>query len=172
SRGSKEHSAMQIADEFALLGSGFSNSANRDYMYFSSDALAKDQEKILDLFFEVVTQPKFSEDEVSRRRHEVMAEIRRNYDQPAWVASRIFAQTLYGSHPYARAGLGTLRDVKSIHRSDVVQFYQAAFVPNNCDLVLVGDWNPNTTAELEKHLATWQPKPVAPPVVPQLLPIH
>ncbi len=172
SRGTKTHSALQIADEFALLGSEFSSDANRDFMYFSSAALAKDQSKLLDLFFEVITQPTFNKQEVDRRRHEVLAEIRRDYDQPAWVASRIFAQSLYGSHPYARAGIGTLRDVASIHRNDVVQFYSSVFVPNNCDLVLVGDWDPKTTAALESRLSNWQSKALVPPVVPQLAKIH
>ena len=171
-RGTRERTATQIADQFALLGSGFSSSANRDYMYFSSAALAKDQETLLDLFFEVITQPTFKQQEVNRRRQEVMAQIKRDYDQPAWVASRVFAQYLFGSHPYARAGIGTLRDVRSIRREDIVRFYSSVFAPNNCDLVLVGDWEPGTAESLEKRLAGWQPKSQSPVVVPQLQPIH
>ena len=170
-QGAGKYTALELANQFALLGTNFSSETGHDFMYFSSSALAKDQDRLLHLFFETVTQPRFDEKDFNLQRYETMAQIRRNYDQPAWVASRIFAQYLYGAHPYARANIGTLHDVSSIRRQDVVRFYKANFVPNNCDLVLVGDWHAGLTKNLNKMLAGWHPKKVTVRSMPPLMPI-
>jgi len=169
-RGSKAHSAAEIADQFAQLGTDFSSRSGEDYLYFSSAALSKDQDELLNLFFEVLTQPAFSSQEVDRRRSEVAAEIKRSYDQPSWVASRVFSQFLYGPHPYSRSSDGSLRDVQTIRQADIVKYYLKTFRPNNADLVLVGDLRPGLLESLEKQLNEWQPHELEavnyPPLVP------
>lgn len=155
-RGSIKHSATEIADLFAGYGTGFVNSVNYDFSYFSTSSLAKDQENILNLFFEILLNPAFSDAEIERSKSESKAEIKRAFDQPSYVASRLFSQYLYAAHPYGRSTVGTLRDLDSIKNKDVRDFYAKYYQPNNSSLVLVGDVQPDLLAKLEVMVASWQ----------------
>jgi zinc protease len=157
-RGSAKHDASQIADLFASYGSGFTDSVNYDYSFFSTSALSKDQDAIVDLFFEVLNTPQFAAVEVERQKSETKADIKRSYDQPNNVASRLFSQYLYGPHPYGRSSSGALRDIDNIKVQDVNDFYSQYYRPNNASLVLVGDISPGLIASLDARVANWVPK--------------
>jgi predicted Zn-dependent peptidase len=154
-RGSKGHSAPQIADLFASYGTAFSNAANYDFTYFSTSSLAKDQMSVMKLFFELIKEPAFEKGEIDRAISEAKAEIKRGYDQPALVASRVFSQYLYGAHPYGRAAMGTVRDLESLKPQDIKDFYTRFYRPNNASLVLVGDVQSDFLAKLEELTAGW-----------------
>ncbi|MEQ1664503.1 MAG: pitrilysin family protein [Bdellovibrionales bacterium] len=159
-QGTKLKTSEQLADEFGNLGTSFNGSVNADFIYLSTKGLSKNQNELLKLFFEVVTQPAFSPAEVNRMSQQNIADIQRAYDQPPYLASRFFAQMLFSSHPYGRPSEGTVRDIKGIRQSEITQLYSKYFRPNNSLLVFVGDIAPdfkNTIIELTKD---WKPEPI------------
>lgn len=155
-RGTKSKSADVIADEFGLLGSAFGSKTEYDYTYFSTSGLSTHQQKLFSLFFELITEPVFSSKEVNKMKSEMIAGIKRSYDQPSYVASRLYGQMLFGAHPYGRSPSGTVRDVEAIHQKDIIRFYLKNYRPNNSTLVLVGDINKEIMSGIEKKLANWE----------------
>lgn len=170
-RGSKLHSANELADSFGALGTAFSAGTDYDQSYFETSGLSQHQEKLLDLFFEVVTTPSFSVSEIDRMRSEFIAGIKRNYDQPRYVAGLAFNQMLFGAHPYGRSSSGTVRDLKGLKQKDIIRFYLKHYRPNNATLVLVGDLNSNIIKYLEKTLASWESRPVELEKLPEQAPL-
>lgn len=168
-RGTKKKSATEIADAFGQLGTSFSASVDEDSAYFATSGLSSQQNELLDLFFEVLVEPSFSVREVSRIRSEFLSGIRRSYDHPSYVASRAFSQLLYGPHPYGRSVSGSERDVGSIKQKDVIRHYLKYYRPNNAILVLVGDLNKGIKEDLERRLASWQPRNVEKSRLPALI---
>lgn len=159
-RGTKSKSAEIIADEFGQLGSEFGSSADYDFTYFSTSGLSSHQQKLVDLFIELITEPVFSSGEVLKMKSEMIADIKRSYDQPAYVASRLYGQLLFGGHPYGRSSSGTVRDVKAINQKDVIRFYLKNYRPNNSMLVLVGDFNKDVLTSIEAKLEKWEPRSI------------
>lgn len=154
-RGTKTKSATEIAEQFGLLGSELSIATERDYSILSAASLSADQTELLNLFFQVVTEPAFTSLEIERRRKELLSEIQRAYDQPRYVANRIFSSFLYGAHPYGRPVEGVIRDIKSIKQKDIIRQYLKSFRPNNSILILVGDVQNSTLSSLENKLSNW-----------------
>ncbi|OFZ12427.1 MAG: hypothetical protein A2Z20_06685 [Bdellovibrionales bacterium RBG_16_40_8] len=157
-RGTKNKSATEIADEFGQLGTSFGADVGYDYSYFSTSGLSEHQNELISLFFEVITGASFSIREVERLKSEMVADIQRNYDKPAYVADRLYAQMLFGAHPYGRSVSGSIRDVRSFRQRDVIRNYLKYYRPNNAQLVLVGDINADLIKSLEAKLAMWQPR--------------
>ncbi len=159
-RGTSQHSAEQLADAFGQLGTSFSNFVNHDYTYLSTSGLAMNQKELFDLFFEVIMKPQFAVNEVNRLKGEIIADIKRSYDQPSYVAGRFFGQLLFGVHPYGRLTSGTIRDVEAIRQKDINRLYLKSYRPNNAILVLVGDLSGDVVKELDTQLSTWEARPV------------
>jgi zinc protease len=154
-RGSKNMSATQIADNFGQLGTELSADVDYDSTYLATIGLSEHQDELIQLFFEVVTKPAFSTEEVDRLKSETIADIKRSYDQPSHLASQFFAQMLYATHPYGRSVSGSVRDVSGIKQKDLIRFYLKKFRPNNSMLVLIGDLNKTSVHSLENVLSEW-----------------
>lgn len=167
-RGSKKRTATELADAYGNLGTGFSADADYDFTYLSTSGLTQDQNELLSLFFETVTEPSFSEAEVGRIKSETLAYIKRSYDEPRVVAGNIFNQMLYGAHPYGRSTIGSVRDVQSIKQKDIIKNYLQYFRPNNSTLVLVGDIKSDTLDTIEKLVANWQARKIDAEKMPPL----
>lgn len=159
-RGTKQKTAEQIADDFGQLGAGFGSSTEYDYSYLSTSGLSVQQQTLYNLFFQLTTEPLFSTDEVNRLKAERISEIKRAYDQPNYVASRLFGQLLFGAHPYGRSSSGTVRDIGAIRQKDIIRFYLKNYRPNNAMLVLVGDLDEKMVDELIVKLEAWESRPL------------
>jgi zinc protease len=75
---------------------------------------------------------------------------------PQYVNNKLFRQTLFGAHPYARIGV-TPESLPAIDRASIVAYQQAYYRPNNAFLVVVGDVAPDAVfAAAEKALGGWE----------------
>lgn len=170
-RGTKNLSATEVADKFGQLGTAFSADADYDFTYLSTSGLSANQDELLSLFIEVATQPAFSVDEVNRAKSEMIAEIKRAYDQPSYVAGRLYSQLLFGTHPYGRSSSGTARDLQGIRQKDIIKSYLKNFRPNNAQLVLVGDLKSDIVKSLNAKLVAWKPRGLEVEKMPVLTPL-
>ena len=171
-RGTKKKNATHIADEFGQLGTAFASEVGYDFTYFSTSGLSDHQDELISLFFEVITQASFTIGEVERLKSEIIADIQRNYDKPDYVADRLYAQMLFGAHPYGRSVMGSVRDVRSIKQKDVIRNYLKSYRPNNAQLVLVGDLHSDIIKSLDTKLADWHPQDLQNERLPNLRPLN
>ena len=114
--------------------------ANRHVMTASCTCLSEDFEAMLDLVGDIVMPPAFPEQEIDKRKGEVLNAIRQDEDNPAAMAMQaLFAMLYPNQHPYGRPAKGTVETVGRIGRDDLVQFHEARFAPSTATVVIVGD---------------------------------
>ncbi len=78
----------------------------------------------------------------------------RTESTPTGKYDEAFEALFWQSHPYGTPVLGWSSEVESITRDDVRKFYQEYYTPNNCILVLVGDFKTeNVLALAEQYFA-------------------
>ncbi len=126
-------------------------------------ALAEDLVPVFNLFAEVVQTPAFAADQLALQKTQIQGGIARRNDDPDAISGREFQKLIYGAtSPYARTvEYATLR---AILRSDLVQFHQQYYQPQNMLLGIAGDFDTATLRRLiETRFGTWQPiaKPAA-----------
>lgn len=159
--GTAKRTLLQISEESDLLGAAIGAGSNLDSTSVSLNALKMNLDPSLDLFADVVLNPSFPEQEITRRKKQVIAGIRREKEQPFAMGLRVLPKLMYGSsHAYGNplTGSGTEESVTKMTRADLAKFHQTWFKPNNATLVIVGD---TTLAEvqpkLEKLFNSWKP---------------
>jgi zinc protease len=73
--------------------------------------------------------------------------------------------TAYLAHPYGITTIGWPSDIESWSLDDLKQFFEMYYAPNNCTLVLVGDFDPKQALALvRKHLEPLPANPPPPPI--------
>jgi zinc protease len=146
--GTTTRSAEALVEAFADLGSSVSP--------FGFYTLTSNVDAALALMAEQLMHPAFPQAALERLTANAVTGLRRQRDQPNYIAGRILATVVYGaSHPYTR----TISEasVGSITRDDVVGFHHQYYRPQNISLVIAGDITPDqATARAEKAFARWE----------------
>ncbi|HWP48257.1 MAG TPA: pitrilysin family protein [Candidatus Limnocylindrales bacterium] len=155
--GTKNRSGLEIAQIMDFIGGNLETSSTGVF----AQILSKDVDIALDIVSDILKNALFDEQEVIKERNKQLAAIKSEQDDPNIVAYQAFRELVYGDHPYHRPGKGYTRTVKTLCRSDVVNYYETYFVPNNTILAVVGDLSEEEAREkIEKYFGDWPRKPL------------
>jgi len=81
----------------------------------------------------------FRDDMIKTEREVVKEEIRQQDNNPVVKGFLRFLEIAYTVHPYAWTAGGALKDLDATTSSELKEFYDTYYVPNNAMLVVVGD---------------------------------
>ncbi|MEW6323542.1 MAG: pitrilysin family protein [Acidobacteriota bacterium] len=153
--GTTSRDSRQIRQEIFAMGASLSGGAGQDTTTFSMRGLADTLPRMLDLLADVVRNPTFPQDEIDLLKANTAQALKAQLASPQAVNNRVFRQTLFGDHPYARVG-ATLDTVPAIDRASIVEYHQTYYRPNNAFLVISGDVTPEAAvAAAEKAFGLW-----------------
>ncbi|MGA2133620.1 MAG: pitrilysin family protein [Bryobacteraceae bacterium] len=174
SGGTKSKTGDQLDEELENVAASVESDIGETSGSVSFTAMREDTDLVLGIFKDVLTQPEFRQDKIDLALNELRSGIARRNDDAHGVASREFADIIYGKDtPYGwEMQYATLDNIK---RADVVAFYKRYFFPANILMAVWGDFSiPEMEARLTKLLGSWQyeqPKvPPFPPVNPKATP--
>ena len=157
-RGTLQRSNDEIAEALDARGVSLSINANRHVLTVGCTCLSDDFEALLELVGDIVTQPSFPEDEIEKRKGEVLNAIRQDEDSPAAMAVLALFEMLYpNGHPYGRPAKGRVDTVSRITRADLLAFHRARFAPSTLMVVIVGDVDSGRAADAARRVfGKWQ----------------
>jgi zinc protease len=161
--GTKKRTASEISDDIDFIGASLGASTDSDFTTISLSVLKKDVVKGFETFSDVVLNPVFPEEEVSRIKELIKGSLRQNEEEPSFVAAKAFKKAVYGELPYGRLVSGSPETIDALKREDIVRFYSSYYKPKNSYLSVVGDLTENELSSLvAKFLAGWKPFEVPP----------
>ena len=169
-RGTATRSAADIAEGLDDRGVSLRVSINRHVAALSCTCLSEDFADVLAVLADVTRNPVFPDDEVEKRRAEIVTAIRQDEDNPGVRASEALQALLYGeSHPYGRPAKGRITTVERIRREDLLAHHAARFAPSTLLVVIVGDIVPaeaiaHASAAFGDWVAVPSPEREVPPV--------
>jgi zinc protease len=165
-RGTATRSADAIAEELDSRGISLSVVLNRHQLSAVCTCLAEDFDDVFALVAEILTAPTIPEDELIRRKGEVVTAIRQDEDNPGVRATEGLMAALYGrGHPYGRPQKGTIEAVDNLSRERLLGLHRERFAPALLSAVVVGDVDPSRALDAATRvLGSW--KAPAPPDIP------
>ena len=152
SEGTKNYTAVQLADEIENRGMSLSVAPGRVSMSMLKDDLPKG----LELLEEVLSRPAFNRKEVEKVRTQLLMDIKNFWDDPSSIAGQLVKEHIYKGHPYSKNMLGKQESVKKIKRKDLINFHKKYISPVGAKLAIVGDLSQyDLKRVLEQKLAKW-----------------
>ena len=156
--GAGNYNALQLADEFEMLGAQFSVASDSDIGIISLQVLSENFIPALKLFKSVITQPHLNEDDYNRERRKVLVRLNQVKVEPDYIADISFENLLFGKEcPYSYPVLGIEKDIENIIHQNIRDYYQQKFTPLNSTLVVVGNTDSNSLVKiLENEFGSWE----------------
>ncbi len=148
-KGTKTRTADQISGELDFIGGTLRAEAEHDLTTGAAEFVKKDLAKGIELLSDVLLNPTFPQDEVTKLQRQSIDSIKAAKDEAFDVVDLYYEAFLFGAHPYARPAVGDEKSLAAISRTDVEKFYQTYYTPSNTILSIVGDFD---AVEMEKTL--------------------
>ncbi|HEY4244927.1 MAG TPA: pitrilysin family protein [Kofleriaceae bacterium] len=161
-KGTKKHTALELAKTIDFVGGTIAADATFEATLVSCSVLAKSQATCMQLLPEIVTEPAFPEDELSKVRERQLATVRQRLDDAGALAAAHVQNLLWGND-HVRGWIANEQSVASITRDDLIAWHKTWFVPGNAMLVVSGDVDTKKLkGDLERAFGGWKKAPVAP----------
>jgi zinc protease len=170
-KGTAHLSARDIAEQVEAAGASLGLDSAPDYFLISSKTVSEDFLSLLQLIAALIQQPSFPESELALERKLTLQAIRARQEQPMAIALQNLRQAIYGTHPYALAGLGTLETVAQLTCDDLRHYHSIFFRPERMIISVAGNITATLAIEqIETVLGVWQPQGSHPsPTIPALV---
>lgn len=150
--GTNKMSKVQFDEAVDQIGARISVSSTGA----SASVLKKHNNRMLDLFADVLFNSAFSEAELDKVKRQAISGLAANREDPSAILSEVRSVLLYGKdHPYGE--IATEQSYENIQIGDIKSYYNTYFRPNIGYLAIVGDI---TVAEaktlVNKYFANWE----------------
>ncbi|MEM3154536.1 MAG: pitrilysin family protein [Candidatus Woesearchaeota archaeon] len=121
---------------------------------------------------DLLLNPAFNETEIQKELEVVVEEQRFSFNEPERFLDDNFALLLIDKHPYRHPVIGYKDTILGTTKEDLVEFYNTWYVPNNMNIVIVGDVNRNEILKsVTEAFANFEPRPLPQLELPKEEPI-
>ncbi len=139
--GTQSMSEEQLYALIDAKASSVSAFGGRNTLGLSMTSLTPFSEEILDVYFDVLVNPAFTELSIQRECSMMLDQIKRRDDNPAQICVLQFMRQMFGNHPYSIDPFGEEKTLKNISRADILKFKDKLVTSKNQTLVLSGSFN-------------------------------
>jgi zinc protease len=155
--GAGDYNALELSEEFDILGSSLSANCNHDNIFLSLRTLSENFERSLELLSLIILKPHFNDQDFQRERRKIEVKLLQQKDEPEELAYLTFGHLVHGkNNPYAFPIHGYDDSISNINIDEIKEFYRNNFSPNNSSLIVVGNISEDKLiGSLENHLNYW-----------------
>jgi predicted Zn-dependent peptidase len=130
-KGTARRSTADIAQVIDILGGDVDAFTGKEYTSFYAHVLDEQVMTALDLLTDIVTSPRFTDDDLESERSVILEEIKMVEDTPDDLVHEIFVGSFWPDHPLGRPILGTEETVNRLRREQILAHYRETFHPAN-----------------------------------------
>lgn len=138
-KGTRKRNAYEVARIMDSIG-GFNDAfTSKENTCFYAKVLDEHLPIILELFADILIDPKFDEVDIERERKVIHEEIKMVEDTPGDIIYELFLENFWRDHPLGRPILGTAETVDAIDRKKLRQQFVKNYVPHNMVVSAAGN---------------------------------
>lgn len=157
--GANGKNALELSDEFDMLGSEFNISLDNDSVFLNLQSLIENADKSLDIISQILQSPDFTEKDFLREKNKQLTKLVQLKDNPDAVANRIFDKVVFEKSDYAYPISGYSNDVQSLSNDDVQSFYDKNYSTYNSFIAAASNLQYDEfLPKLEKYFSNWDSK--------------
>jgi zinc protease len=159
-RGTEKFPTDAYNNAIKRLGADSNAFTTDDWTTYHTVASADALETIMDLESDRFLNLSYSVDDYRTEAGAILGEYNLNFSNPVSLLRERLHDLAFTAHPYKHTTIGLLDDIKAMpdHFDYSVEFYDRYYRPNNCIIVVVGDFDQAELERLaEQYYADWEP---------------
>ena len=137
-KGTSRRTAEDIAREVDRVGGMLDAFTGKEMVCFNTRVLDEHLPKAFDVLADIVLDPKFADEDISREQSVVIEEIRMTQDNPEDLVHELFTQNFWSTHALGKPILGTAETVGAFTRSALQKWFQQYYAPNHLVITAAG----------------------------------
>ena len=138
-KGTRNRTAEQIARSMDSVGGHLDAFTAKECVSFNTVVLDQNLPKAFDVLSDLVLNPLFMPEDVSRERKVVLEEIKSEEDNPEYLLHEIFTQGFWRGHALGKPILGTRKTVRALDREAIQEQFERFYRPNNMLIAAAGN---------------------------------
>ena len=147
-----DRTGADIQEELAFLGATLDVTCDWDGFRFMLKGDSASFERALLLLYQVVCETRFTEEDLSAAKREILEELQQTPDPRTRIHEQ-FEKRLFRETTYGRARKGIPEIVATMTTGDIRYFYRRHFSPGDASLLVVGNVPPEQV--LQKAARIW-----------------
>lgn len=137
-KGTANRSALQIATQIEDVGGEINAATSVESTAYFARVLQDDLPLAIDILSDIITSPKFDEDELEREKQVILQEIGAAHDTPDDIIFDHFTETAFRHQTIGRPILGTPETIKSFSADDLRSFMREHYSADRMIIVAAG----------------------------------
>lgn len=146
-RGSKNHAPGEFDKLLETKGAITNAATSKDFTHYYVTIPSKYFDEALELHADMLLNPLLPRKELEKERKVVLEEISKDENSPQKAVYDNLVSMIYTEHPYKRKVIGKSSIIETIHRDDIMNYYNKWYYPANMITVIVGDVDTEQTLE-------------------------
>ncbi|OYT32346.1 hypothetical protein B6U93_02210 [Candidatus Woesearchaeota archaeon ex4484_78] len=160
-KGSKFQKTGEFLNVIESVGGDFNAMTSFDWTAFFIVVPSDKFHIVFPYFVDLLLNPAFNQSEISKELQVILEEQRTDFNVPLRYASTEFGKVLVEKHPYRNPVIGYKSTIANMTRDQIINFYNTWYVPNNINVVVVGDINTeNVLKMISEAFKDFKPKPL------------
>lgn len=140
-RGTEFRSGSEISQDIRRHGAHFNAHTGRDLALFEMSLPSEYADFALQNQKEILFNLKITQEELDKEKKVILEELSQIQDDPLKYATSLAYQNLFRNHSYQRPIYGKREIIEAATKEQIENFYRDYFIPPNCALAIVGDFN-------------------------------
>jgi zinc protease len=158
-RGTEKYSKDAFNEMLKSIGADNNANTSDDRTVYHTLASAGALETIMDMESDRFMNLKYSENDFRTEAGAILGEYNKNYSSPYMTIFEKMREAAYDKHTYKHTTMGFLKDIEDMPNQYKysLEFFDRWYRPENCVVVVVGDFNQdNLVALAKKYYAPWK----------------
>jgi predicted Zn-dependent peptidase len=137
-KGTRRRTAEDIAREVDRVGGMLNAFTDKEMVCFHTRVLDEHLPKAFDVLADMVLEPKFADEDITREQSVVLEEIGMAQDNPEDLVHELFTQNFWSTHALGKPILGTADTVSSFNRASLQDWFRQYYAPNHLVITAAG----------------------------------
>ncbi|MFT4359816.1 M16 family metallopeptidase [Bartonella bacilliformis] len=162
-KGTENRTAFKIASEIEDVGGEINATTSIETTAYFARVLKNDISLAIDILSDIMTCPKFDEEELEREKQVVFQEIGATCDVPDDIVFDHFTETAFRHQSLGRSILGTPKTIQSLTSDDLRSFMHEQYSADRMIVIAAGAvQHESFLREVENRLGVFRPYSTAP----------
>jgi predicted Zn-dependent peptidase len=154
-KGTETISAFDVNLRFDELGAQYNAFTTEENTTFYSATLPEQIYKAIELWCQMM-RPALRDDDFNMEKNVILEEIAMYKDLPEFDSRETCRALHFGSHPCGKSVLGTIESIKALTSTQMRDYFNKRYVPNNMTAVIAGNFDFEKACKLiETYCGMW-----------------